>query len=169
LAFGVINMTFSLLQLSREELLDLANSRIPVALTSRVEAGALPPAFVAARSLEHLSKGKSQFWCNTFLVVRDADSRIVGGCGFKNEPKDGRVEIGYGVSPNSRGRGVATAAVKMLLGLAFAGGATEVLAEVSPENLASAKVVQKLGFSNTGSRVNEDNETVVQWVAKNDA
>lgn len=162
-------MAFSLLQLSREDLLDLANSRVPAALAARLEADALPPTFVTARALELLAEGKSPYWCNTFLVVRDADSRIVGGCGFKSEPKNGRVEIGYGVSPESRGKGAATAAVKRLLVLAFAAGAMEVLAEVCPENLASTRVVEKLGFSNTGSRVNEQRETVVQWVARNGA
>jgi RimJ/RimL family protein N-acetyltransferase len=160
--------SFSLLQLSREELLELADSRIPASLASRVEAKALPPAFVARRSLELVAEGKSEFWCNTFLIVQNSSGRIIGGCGFKDEPKDGRVEIGYGVAPNSRGQGGATAAVKLLVKLALTGGAREVLAEVTPENLASTRVVQKLDFTNTGTRLDEDNDIVVQWIWKND-
>ncbi len=162
-------MPFSLLQLSREELLELAGSRIPAALAPRVEEGALPPSFVAARALKLVAEGKSEFWCNVFLIVRNHDRGIVGGCGFKDAPKDGRVEIGYGVSPNSRGRGAATAAVGRLLHLAFAGGVVEVLAEVAPDNPASAQVVRKLGFVSAGTRVDEDGQFVVRWVAKNDA
>ena len=112
-------MPFSLLQLSREELLECADARLPAALASRVEEGALPPSFVAARALKLIADGKAEFWCNTFLIVRNRDQRIIGGCGFKDAPKDGRVEIGYGVSPSSRGQGAATAAVGLLLQLAF--------------------------------------------------
>ncbi len=160
-------MPFSLLQLSREELLECADARLPAALASRVEEGALPPSFVAARALKLIADGKAEFWCNTFLIVRNRDQRIIGGCGFKDAPKDGRVEIGYGVSPGNRGQGAATAAVGLLLQLAFGTGVREVFAEVAPDNLASAKVVRKLGFVNIGTRVDEEDQLVVQWVANN--
>jgi RimJ/RimL family protein N-acetyltransferase len=160
-------MSFSLLQLSREQLLECADSRLPAALASRVEEGALPPSFVAARALKLVAEGKAEFWCNTFLIVRNHDQRVIGGCGFKDAPKDGRVEIGYGVSPGCRGQGAATAAVGLLLRLAFGRGVREVFAEVTPDNLASARVVRKLGFVGTGTRVDEENQVVVQWVAEN--
>jgi RimJ/RimL family protein N-acetyltransferase len=38
---------------------------------------------------------------------------------------------------------------------------------VTPENLASAKVVRKLGFVSTGTRVDKEDGIVVQWVANN--
>ena len=91
-------MQFTLQALTHQQLCCLAESRIPPELGSRVQEGALPPAFVAARSLAQLAEGKSAFWCSTFLIVRDTDHRVVGGCGFKSEPQAGRVEIGYGVS-----------------------------------------------------------------------
>jgi RimJ/RimL family protein N-acetyltransferase len=127
----------------------------------------LPPSFVAARALKLIAEGKAEFWCSTFLIVRNRDQRIIGGCGFKDAPKDGRVEIGYGVSPGSRGQGAATAAVGLLLQRAFGSGAREVVAEVTPDNLASARVVRKLGFVSTGTRVDKEDGMVVQWVAKN--
>jgi ribosomal-protein-alanine N-acetyltransferase len=161
-------MSFSLLQLSREELLDCADARVPPALASRLEEGALPPSFVAARALKLIAEGKAEFWCSTFLIVRNRDQRIIGGCGFKDAPKDGRVEIGYGVAPGSRGQGAATAAVGLLLQRAFGSGVREVFAEVTPENRASAKVVRKLGFVSTGTRVDKEDGIVVQWVARKD-
>jgi [ribosomal protein S5]-alanine N-acetyltransferase len=160
---------FTLQPLTRQQLCDLAESRTPPEFESRATEGALPPAFVASRSLAQLAEGKSEFWCSTFLIVRDADSQVVGGCGFKNEPKAGRVEIGYGVSEACRREGAASAAVRILLKLAFSNGATEVLAEILPLNAASVAVVEKLGFKNTGVRVTEDNETLNQWLAKRDA
>jgi [ribosomal protein S5]-alanine N-acetyltransferase len=160
---------FTLQPLTRQQLCDLAESRIPPELESRATEGALPPAFVASRSLSQLGEGKSEFWCSTFLIVRDTDSQVVGGCGFKNEPKAGRVEIGYGVSETYRRQGAASAAVKVLLKLAFSNGVTEVLAEILPLNAASVAVVEKLHFTYTGARFTEDNETLNQWLAKSDA
>ena len=63
-----------------------------------------------------------------------------------------------------RGQGAATQALKLLLAMAFEAGATSVLAEVAPENEASAKVVQKNGFVRTGARHDKDGEVVDQWV-----
>jgi RimJ/RimL family protein N-acetyltransferase len=48
--------------------------------------------------------------------------------------------------------------------MAFAAGEKEVMAEIEPTNLASGKVVQKLGFAVVGYRVNKEGENVVQWV-----
>ena len=159
-------MSFTLYPLSQRQLHHLAQSRTPPELASRAAQGALPPAFVAARSLAQLAEGKSAFWCSTFLIVRETDQQIVGSCGFKNQPQAGRVEIGYGVSAACRRQGAASAAVSALLKLAFSNGVTEVLAEIAPLNAASAAVVQKAGFKIIGTRIEPDNETLIQWVAK---
>ena len=157
---------FVLRLLSLPDLQDLAAARVPAAWAEGVDAAALPPPFVAARSLRQLADGKPAAWCLGFLVLRAVDQHIVGACGFKNTPHDGRVEIGYGVAPDHRGQGAASAAVRQLLALAFAGGAGEVLAEVNPDNIASTRLVQRLGFVAHGTRVDEDGETLRQWLAR---
>ena len=129
----------------------------------------MPPAFVASRSLELAAAGHPPPWSTTFLIVNDQDSRIVGGCGFKTVPKNGRVEVGYGVAPAVQGRGAATEALQLLVHSAFEAGATEVLAEVAPTNHASTRVVQKAGFEKIGARVNNENEYVVQWAKRSEA
>jgi len=53
----------------------------------------------------------------------------------------------------------------LLVASAFGNGADEVLAEVSPTNHASLRVVQKAGFRHVGSRIDEGNEHVLQWLA----
>lgn len=145
---------------------EVAQARVPSELAQRIEQGALPPPFVCARALEQVAAGNDQAWCNTFLIVRGVDDHIVGSCGFKSEPRSGRVEIGYGVAPSSRDLGAATAAVNALLEHAFCGGAQEVLAEVEPENASSNRVVEKAGFRKVGARVNEGNESVIQWLVR---
>jgi RimJ/RimL family protein N-acetyltransferase len=79
------------------------------------------------------------------------------------------VEVGYGVASTARGRGAATEALRLPVCKAFEAGATEVLAEVAPTNLASTRVVRKAGFEEIGARVDDDNEYVVQWSKRSDA
>ncbi len=97
------------------------------------------------------------------MIVAADSSAILGGCRFKGIPISGSVEIGYGVAVSERGRGVATAAVETLLGLAAANGATQVVAHIVPDNVASAKVVSRLGFSSGHPILDQDGETVVPW------
>lgn len=127
-------------------------------------AGALPPAYVAASALSQLRSGTSPNWCVPFLIVATGSGDILGGCRFKGEPVDGRVEIGYGVAEAARGRGVATSAVSRLLGLAASSGRVhQVDAHILPDNIASSKVVSRLGFSRGGLIVDPDGELVVHW------
>jgi len=131
-----------------------------------VQDEALPPQHVAVRALRLLAQGNPQEWCCTFLMSLQPEHVIVGSCGFKGPPVGGRVEVGYGVAPGARNQGHASAAVQALLGLAFGSGqVTEVLAEIAPANLASARVVAKLGFIAGGTRVDEDGDAIVQWLA----
>ena len=150
---------------SQGELLMLSEDRMPPSIAARVEPGALPPPFVAQRSLGHRAAGASWDWCCMFYMVDVETARIVGTCGFKGEPQDGQVEIGYGVAAGWRGRGVAAAAVRQLLDVAqnLAPGVT-VVALVNPENLPSTAVVQRLGFHAVGECIDTDGERLVQWV-----
>lgn len=75
----------------------------------------------------------------------------VGDAGFKGPPRDGIVEVGYGVLPAFEGHGYATEGVAALCRFAFqAGGARFVEAETAPGNRASQRVLEKLGFRPTG-------------------
>jgi [ribosomal protein S5]-alanine N-acetyltransferase len=161
-------MAFALLQLSKTALEALAASRVPEGLEGRGEPDSMPPAFVAARSLELAAAGHPAPWSTTFLIVSNEHARIVGACGFKTVPLNGRVEVGYGVSPSEQGRGAATAALELLLQRAFEAGAIEVLAEVAPTNHASTRVVQKAGFEKVGSRVDNEGDFVVQWAKRSE-
>ena len=162
-------MPFTLVPLSIQQLELLAASHEPEELTLHAEPGAMPPSFVAARSLKLKADGCPGPWSNSFLIMRCADERFVGACGFKTAPNAGRVEVGYGVSPASQGQGAATTALKMLSAIAFGAGASEVLAEVLPDNWASIRVVQKAGFAKVGARVDEDGACVTQWLCRSEA
>jgi RimJ/RimL family protein N-acetyltransferase len=83
----------------------------------------------------------------TRLILVDAPATLVGWCGFKGPPRDGVVELGYAIAPSLEGRGLATAAVRELLGEAFAApGVLTVIAHTLAEAGASARVLEKAGF-----------------------
>jgi [ribosomal protein S5]-alanine N-acetyltransferase len=86
-----------------------------------------------------------------FLVI-DEDGRIAGECGTKTPPSAaGVVEIGYGLAPHSRGHGLGGAAVAALVSwLATRPDVSLVEAEVHVGNVASWRVLERLGFTTTG-------------------
>lgn len=159
-------MTVTLNPISQFELAELAQGAVPAQAQHHAGADALPPAFVAARALDQLANGKPPHWCSTFYIVRSDDRMIVGGCGFKDQPVNGVVEIGYAVASSCRNQGIATEAIKALLKYAFASADVhQVLAQINPDNIASIKVAEKAGFVRAGNIVDDDGEVLVQWVA----
>ncbi|NHZ37419.1 GNAT family N-acetyltransferase [Massilia rubra] len=163
-------MTIILQLLSLADLRTLAAARIPRHLTTHAAPGALPPPFVAQRALALIEAGKSPAWCATFVMLRVSDQMVVGACGFKDEPQDGQVEIGYAVSSDWHGQGIATEGVAELARIAFASGAVErVLAQIAPGNTASLRVVGKLGFEPGATVVDAEGDTLVQWVLRKSA
>jgi [ribosomal protein S5]-alanine N-acetyltransferase len=79
-----------------------------------------------------------------FVVL---DGVVVGEAGAKAAPDaQGVIEIGYGVVPAAQGRGVATAAVGLLVDRVRERGVSKVAAEVLHTNPASQRVLTKLGF-----------------------
>lgn len=80
------------------------------------------------------------------------DSQIVGAVSLKNISHSmGYGEIGYGVSESHHGKGIATAAVKLLVEKIFRETALRrLLAYVHEENIASRRVLEKLSFQEEG-------------------
>lgn len=87
-----------------------------------------------------------------FVLVRREDDRAVGGIGFHGPPdEDGRVEIGYDLSPEARGHGYATEALRALSAWALEQPeVTSVFAATEPDNLPSQAVIARAGFTRTG-------------------
>lgn len=160
-------MPIQLQQLNRSDLAQLALGQTPACAIDHALPGALPPAFVAVRSLHQLGQGCPALWCLGFLVLADDGRTIVGSCGFKHAPVDGLVEIGYGIAPGARRQGYASSAVADLLTIARASGqVNRVLAQVNPDNQASTRVVRRLGFSAGVQRLDHEGELLVQWLIR---
>jgi ribosomal-protein-alanine N-acetyltransferase len=81
------------------------------------------------------------------LVVERATDEGVGTAGFFGPPRDGVVEMGYGIVPSRQRRGYAAEAVAALVELAAAQpGVTEIMAHAEVENVASIRVLEKGGL-----------------------
>jgi ribosomal-protein-alanine N-acetyltransferase len=83
-----------------------------------------------------------------WLVVLQPDGLVVGDLGWKGRPDDdGVVEIGYGLAPAFRGRGIGGRAVQAFVHwLVDRVGVQRVLAEIHVDNVASRHLVERLGF-----------------------
>lgn len=87
-------------------------------------------------------------WYTYFLLVRKADRRVMGVCGFKGAPTPyGSVELGYAIHEHFRSLGYMTETVMALIQWAFGHPECQrVTAETLKENFASQRVLQKAGL-----------------------
>ncbi|MFN2626992.1 MAG: GNAT family N-acetyltransferase [Mycobacteriales bacterium] len=84
-----------------------------------------------------------------WLVTLRESGEVIGDCGWKGAADGARsVEIGYGIAAPYRGRGYATEAVGALVEWTLAQpGVTVVVAEVEATNIASRRLLERLGFA----------------------
>jgi RimJ/RimL family protein N-acetyltransferase len=83
-----------------------------------------------------------------WVVIERASATVVGDIGFHGPPDEsGSVEIGYCVAPGHRRRGYATEAARAIVDWALrAPGVRAVTATCDPENLASVRTLESVGF-----------------------
>ena len=95
--------------------------------------------------------GSNPDWLSPFghrLIIERSTSEVVGSLGLFWPPSDGQVEIGYGVVPSRQGRGYASEATAALTEFALSlDDVDTVHANVEHTNPASARVLEKAGFS----------------------
>ena len=81
-------------------------------------------------------------------------SRFLGDCGLRPlEMRGPEVELGYDLHPDVWGRGLATEAARATVRLALGPlGIDRVIAVVKPNHVASRRVLEKTGLTQTGER-----------------
>ncbi len=86
-------------------------------------------------------------------IVYKGDHRFVGTCGFASlEPEHARAEIGYVISREYRGRGLASEAVRAMIRFGYERmNLNRIEARCIAENAASARVMQKAGMTYEGT------------------
>jgi RimJ/RimL family protein N-acetyltransferase len=74
------------------------------------------------------------------------------------------VELAYGIDPPHRGCGIATEVAGALTEFAFTDGrVTIVRGHTKPDNVASARVLEKCGFRKVGEVIDPEDGLVVRW------
>jgi [ribosomal protein S5]-alanine N-acetyltransferase len=91
------------------------------------------------------------------------DGTLVGNGGWKGAPVDGEAELGYAVAPAVRGRGLATAAVGLLLARAQGRGVRRVVAHTLAEESASTAVLRRCGFTKVSELVDPEDGAEWRW------
>jgi ribosomal-protein-alanine N-acetyltransferase len=99
------------------------------------------------REINRMEKYGFQYWAIHLL----SDGEHVGCCGLRPyRPEDGAPELGFHLRPKYWGKGLAAEAARAAIAYAFETlGAKALSAGHHPENLASKKVIEKLGFEYT--------------------
>ena len=115
-----------------------------------------PPDLLDRGALEYTlnwlrTPGNDLAWGMHFILLREPRT-LVGVVGYKGMPKEGMVEVGYGVVAEYHRRGFATEATRALVQQAFASPkVNRVIAETLPHLAPSIGVLDKCGFAYTGA------------------
>lgn len=109
----------------------------------------------------YTSTGFVEPWVCYFAVRNGV---VVGTCGFKSLPVDGRVEIAYFTFPGFEGRGLASAMAARLVAIARPHfRSVQVVAQTLPDRNASHRVLEKLGFVPVGERDHPEDGRILDW------
>jgi ribosomal-protein-alanine N-acetyltransferase len=102
--------------------------------------------------LKGVAYQQEQGFCH-WAVVEKQRGRVIGACGFNLFEGGPRLELVYHFARAYWGRGFATEAAGACLRYAFEKlGAPAVVASVDTRNLASKRVLEKIGLAHQGSR-----------------
>jgi len=102
------------------------------------------------RTRDALVAGLGPDWGPRLFISGDPPE-LVGWGGFKGEPENGVVELGYEIAQSRQDRGLATEAVEAMIAEAFADDRVEaVIAHTLPGRNASNRVLEKTGFALEG-------------------
>jgi [ribosomal protein S5]-alanine N-acetyltransferase len=104
----------------------------------------------------------SVWW--SWLPVLVSENTLIGNCGYKGQPKDGMVEIGYEVAEKYRGQGYATEIAMALIDHAVQDPrVTMIVAHTLAEKNASVRVLQKCGFQFITEIMDPEDGKIWRW------
>jgi ribosomal-protein-alanine N-acetyltransferase len=153
----------------REEAAELLGIRLPDEFPMEAERG-----FLGLKLRQMREDARYRIWCPHAVVL---GGQMIGHAGYHGPPgvnsthNPEAVEFGYGIFPPYRGRGYATEAARMLMGLAEErAGIRHFVLSVGPDNEPSLAIVRGLGFEQTGERMDEEDglELVFELIRDDD-
>lgn len=103
-------------------------------------------------------------WIGYFAKLSNV---YVGTAGYKGKPKNGKIEIAYGVFPKYEGQGIGTQICEQLVKLALsANPEIKITARTLAEENASGSILKKNGFEFIGTVWDEEDGNVWEWEYK---
>jgi len=103
-------------------------------------------------------------WGPFQICLNDAAATAIGGVGAIHAPDPaGSIEIGYGIAESMRGQGLAREAVAGLIATWPALGVRKVVAVISPDNRASARLASATGFHFVRMVDTDDDGLMQHW------
>ena len=124
-------------------------------VTRYLPRGPVPPDGVWERTqrvLTHFIAHWSDHGFGVWALIDRASGLLIGHCGLQHLPGDGGVEVLYLVVRARWGTGVATEAAGAALEHGFGRlGLDRIVAVIVPENVASRRVLEKLGMRREGA------------------
>jgi RimJ/RimL family protein N-acetyltransferase len=100
----------------------------------------------------------------TYWFVDRAENTLIGLGGFKGEPFEGAVEIGYAIAPGRQLQGFATEAAQGMIDFAWRQRRVkQVLAHTLPHKNGSTAVLTGLGFRHEGLVIDPDDGEIWRW------
>jgi [ribosomal protein S5]-alanine N-acetyltransferase len=95
-------------------------------------------------------------WPWLLHAALDDDGALLGRIGCHTRPVAGRVEVGYYVLPDARGRGLATRMLASFLHWLRVRGVETVVLTIGPDNAASLTIARRAGFVGVGEVWDEE-------------
>jgi ribosomal-protein-alanine N-acetyltransferase len=102
---------------------------------------------MARRAIDRAAEAQHRHGVSLWAVVEKASNEIVGACGFHFVAEGPELELAYHFKPSHWGRRFATEATHACVIYAFETlRAMRIIARVQAENVASRRVLEKVGF-----------------------
>jgi RimJ/RimL family protein N-acetyltransferase len=109
-------------------------------------------------------KDYEQFGYGRWAVIYKPDNKLIGFCGLKYLSEANITDLGYRFLPQYWHKGIATESSKMILDYSYKNFEIDTLfGFVMPENPASAKVLEKVGFSYLKTAPYPGEEDALLW------
>jgi ribosomal-protein-alanine N-acetyltransferase len=99
-----------------------------------------------------LASSSADFGRETFRVDQRDSGTFLGRCGLRPDVHTPDTELAYAFVRSAWGRGIATEAAKSVLGWGSSAGVSRVVGYVLAINIASQRVLEKVGLARIGER-----------------
>lgn len=99
---------------------------------------------------------------NNGELIGEIDANI--DCEELDSVNEGEANVSYSIYPKFRGQGYAGKAVSLMERFLLSKNISKSVIRISPENISSLKVPEKLGYSNEGKIISRDGDELIIFV-----